>query len=57
MNKIVFYIAVLIGIFLMIVYYKGSTSVISSGGSAIGNLVLFLQGRNTKGTVSGYPQG
>lgn len=57
MSKVVFYIAVLIGIFLVIVYYKGSTSVINSGGSAIGNLVLFLQGRNTQGTVANYPQG
>lgn len=56
MQKTIFYIAVLIGIFLVIVYYRGSTSVISSSGSAIGNLVLFLQGRNTKGTISGYPQ-
>lgn len=57
MNKIVFYIAVLIGIFLMIVYYKGSSNVISSSGSAIGNLVLFLQGRDKAGTVASYPKG
>lgn len=56
MNKAIFYIAVLIGIFLVIVYYKGSTSVISTSGSAIGNLILFLQGRNTKGTVANYPR-
>jgi hypothetical protein len=56
MSKAIFYIAVLIGIFLIIVYYKGSTSVISTSGSAIGNLILFLQGRNTKGTVANYPQ-
>lgn len=55
MSKVIFYIAVLIGLFLVIVYYKGTTSVVSSGGSAIGNLVLFLQGRNSKGTVANYP--
>lgn len=56
MSKAVFYIAVLIGIFLIIVYYKGSTSVISTSGSALGNLVMFLQGRDTKGNLSNYPQ-
>lgn len=56
MNKIVFYIAVLIGLFLVIVYYKGTTQVISTGGSALGNLVLFLQGRNKSGTVANYPR-
>lgn len=57
MSKIVFYIAVLIGIFLMIVYYKGSTSVIGTSGSAIGNLILFLQGRDKNGTMANYPKG
>jgi hypothetical protein len=56
MSKVVFYIAVLIGIFLVIVYYRGSTAVIGTSGSALGNLVLFLQGRNTQGTVANYPQ-
>lgn len=56
MSKIIFYIAVLIGIFLMIVYYKGSTAVIGTSGSAIGNLIMFLQGRNGQGQISNYPQ-
>lgn len=56
MKQAVFYMAVLIGIFLVIVYYKGSTSVISTSGSALGNLVLFLQGRNTQGQITNYPQ-
>lgn len=56
MSKAIFYIAVLIGIFLVIVYYKGSTSVISTSGSALGNLVMFLQGRNSQGNITNYPQ-
>lgn len=56
MSKAIYYIAVLIGIFLIVVYYKGSTSVISTSGSAIGNLVMFLQGRNSSGQISNYPQ-
>lgn len=55
MSKAIFYIAVLIGIFLVVVYYKGTSNVISTSGSAIGNLVMFLQGRTTKGTVANYP--
>lgn len=55
MSKIVFYIAVLIGLFLVIVYYKGSTSVIGTSGSAIGNMILFLQGRDKNGTTANYP--
>lgn len=57
MSKAIYYIAVLIGIFLIIVYYKGSTSVIGTSGSAIGNLIMFLQGRNSSGQISNYPQG
>lgn len=55
MSKAIFYIAVLIGIFLVIVYYKGSSSVISTSGSALGNLVMFLQGRNSNGQITNYP--
>lgn len=57
MSKAIFYIAVLIGIFLVIVYYKGSTAVIGTSGSALGNLVMFLQGRNSNGQITNYPQG
>jgi hypothetical protein len=56
MKNAIFYIAVLIGLFLVIVYFKGSTAVINSGGSAISNLVLFLQGRNSNGQITNYPQ-
>lgn len=55
MNKIVFYGAVLIGLFLVVVYYKGTASDINAGGGALGNLVLFLQGRNTSGQTANYP--
>lgn len=56
MSKIAFYIAALIALFLVVVYYKGSTKVISTSGSAIGDMILFLQGRDTKGNVANYPQ-
>lgn len=56
MSKIVFYIAVLVGIFLIIVYYRGSSAVIGQSGSAIGNLIMFLQGRNANGQITQYPQ-
>jgi hypothetical protein len=56
MKNIIFYIAVLIGIFLVIVYWKGSTAVIGTSGSAIGNLILFLQGRGKDGQITNYPQ-
>lgn len=57
MSRAIYYIAVLIGIFLVVVYYKGTTSVIGSTGSAIGNLIAFLQGRSPgQANVSNYPQ-
>jgi hypothetical protein len=56
MQRAIFYAAVLIGLFLVIVYYRGSTSVINAGGSAIGKLILFLQGRDANGHITNYPQ-
>lgn len=56
MSKIAFYIAALIALFLVIVYYRGTTSVISTSGSAIGNMILFLQGRDKGGHTANYPQ-
>jgi hypothetical protein len=56
MNRVIFYAAVLIGLFLVIVYYRGSTAVINSGGSALGRLILFLQGRDANGRITNYPQ-
>lgn len=55
MNKIIVFGAVLIGIFLFLVYYKGAGADIGAGSSAIDKLILLFQGRNNHGVVANYP--
>lgn len=57
MQKGVYYIFVLILVFLVLAYYKGFSSDISSGGGVIYNIILGLQGRNkSNGAVANYPK-
>lgn len=53
--KIVFWIAILIGIYLLIAYYRGTSSVLTVFGQFVDQTILFLQGRKSDGTVSNYP--
>lgn len=55
MSKVIFYAAALIGVFLILVYYKGATSDVNAGAHGLGRLILFLQGRNSTGQLSNYP--
>lgn len=57
MGKSVWYIFVLILVFLLVVYYKGVTSDVSTSGGVLEKIILFLQGRNSSGTVAAYPGG
>jgi hypothetical protein len=52
--KVVFWIAVLIGLYLLVSYYKGTQAIISTGGGIVTKLVLFLQGRTESGKNAGY---
>jgi hypothetical protein len=52
--KVIFWIAVLIGLYLLVSYYKGTQAIMSTGGSFITKMVLFLQGRNEAGSNAGY---
>ncbi len=56
MGKIIFYMFVLILVYLLIVYYKGTSSVAGTIGGQLQNIVLYLQGRNSAGKVADYPQ-
>lgn len=55
MGKAIYYIAILIGLFLVVVYYKGFSSDVGATGGAVSKLVLFLQGRDTNGNITNYP--
>lgn len=55
MSKYIYWIAVLIGLFLVLVYYKGFSSDVGATGGAVSKLVLFLQGRSSTGNITQYP--
>lgn len=58
MNRLFWYMFVLILVLLLVAYYKGTTSVIKTGGQAVGNLAMILQGRNpSNGQFASYPGG
>lgn len=55
MMKVGFWIFLLILVYLLISYYKGTTGLINVFGSFFDQTVLFLQGRKADGTVGSYP--
>lgn len=55
MSKAMWYIFILILIFLIVAYYKGFSSDVSNTGSALSKIILYLQGRNSSGTITNYP--
>ncbi|WP_157067204.1 hypothetical protein [Alicyclobacillus shizuokensis] len=57
MKQVFWYMFVLILVLILVAYYKGTTSDISTGGSALQKLILTLQGRNSKGNFASYPGG
>lgn len=56
-GSIVWYIFILIAIFLVVIYYKGSTAVGGTFLQGLQNETLFLQGRNAQGQITNYPTG
>lgn len=57
MNKFMFYAFILILVYILIVYYKGTGSTVSYMGQFIDRTILFLQGRDQAGNQAGYPVG
>lgn len=58
MSKVITYGAILIGLFLVVVYYRGASSDAQAGASGIGSIISLLQGRGTNGgSVANYPTG
>lgn len=57
MKNWMWYVFLLILVFLVVVYYKGSSSVAGTGGTILDRTILYLQGRNSSGNVAAYPQG
>lgn len=57
MNRIFWYIFILILVLIVVVYYRGTSSVVSTGGTALSNIIRTLQGRNQQGQFANYPGG
>lgn len=57
MKQFGFWVFVLILAFLVLLYFKGFTSDVTSGGGVLGNLINTLQGRNAQGNITQYPSG
>lgn len=56
MNKILFYMFILIMTLVLVAYYKGSSSILQTFGGFVDKTILFLQGRNEAGEFANYPQ-
>lgn len=46
----------LILILILVAYYTGTSSVVSSFGGAINQIITTLQGRNSKGDFAAFPK-
>lgn len=55
--KVVFWIFVLILVYLLVSYYKGTVAVGNVFSDFVQKLVLFLQGRDANGNAGSYAQG
>lgn len=55
MQKAIFFGACLIGLFLVVVYYKGASNVLGTGGGILDKTILYLQGRGSNGNITNYP--
>jgi hypothetical protein len=52
--KVIFWIVTLIGIYLLVSYYKGTVAVAKVASDFFTKTILFLQGRDAQGHVGGY---
>lgn len=53
--KIIYWIFILIFVYLLVAYYRGSASVLSVFGDFVDKTILFLQGRDSTGKQTDYP--
>lgn len=54
MKQVIFWMFILIVIYLLVAYYKGTVAVGGVFSDFMQKMVLFLQGRDSQGRVSGY---
>lgn len=55
MSKTIFYIAVLVGLIIVVAFYAGSTNLVVAISKALNAILLALQGRTSKGLFASYP--
>jgi hypothetical protein len=56
MQKVIWYVFILILVFIIVAYYKGFTQDVQTTGGAVARIILYLQGRNNNGTLANYPR-
>lgn len=55
--KVIYWMFILIVIYLLVSYYKGTVDILKVGSDFVTKTILFLQGRDSSGKPSGYAQG